>query len=82
MGTPNMMYQETVDYIKELKESYGLLLVRNNVLAERVAELEAKLDAVLGELTVLTDWIHRGFSADDAATEIKAIVERESGEAK
>ena len=44
MGTPNMMYQETVDYIKELKESYGLLLVRNNVLAERVAELEAETD--------------------------------------
>ena len=45
-------------------------------------ELQATIKQVLGELTVLTDWIHRGFSADDAATEIKAIVERESGEAK
>ena len=44
MGTPNMMYQETLDYIKELKESYGLVVVRNNVLAERVAELEAETD--------------------------------------
>jgi DNA-binding FrmR family transcriptional regulator len=42
-----------------------------------IKALQARLDAVLAELTVLVDWIGRGFSAADAATEITAIIERE-----
>jgi hypothetical protein len=40
-------------------------------------DIQAKLDAVLGELTVLVSWIKRGFSATDTATELLAIIERE-----
>ena len=79
-------HSELLHEITELSRHNTVLqkadMHREKIWKKRVAELEANIKQVLGELTVLTDWIHRGFSADDAATEIKAIVERESGEAK